>query len=1253
MDGQIVTHENLISTPPVPMPRTSPVSHAEINMDVRQIKKPVPLPRQNVLSSKKHNEKCDEDYTNSNKTSTESLEGAITKGYNTLTKSIKNELKSASGNVQEKSKAMIESTKIVSAKIERSVRGILSKRQSVATVQPAPSNEFKESTNIKVNRCNSLPGEDIFNSITFGSPIDTDNFNDEGCETNSEGGSPPPPEYPPPPLPDESVYDEVSAKSSNSGSHGDYYTCPSNVGSLPEVESIYEELPAMRQLSLFEGSDSSSSGNFDVQSLPDSRKNVSRSESWSFYDTVTIVPRLKSEPYENVTLHGNVVNLKSLSHSNVRVLPPSSIKPVTPLTTMGEILIPEKQHASSRERKISQPESVHSSMSVPNELYNNWKPLRSRNLHNEKATDREGKGRASKSVIFEFDPLYENVLQSAAVTENLRETESLPPYNTLDETDDFDDDFDTASLPVPPNRYDSITDDDGKKVMNIPNEVEYYLYHRKKSPPGKHDVSVNEDISGNEQVTAQSDSSPSESPERESSPGKRKTNLVRWTSMKRAIKMVTDGSHWSPGVMRRINRTKETTDHSEHKYENAVPLVERPNIKSLSGPLHSGFLFRSPSNGEKAKDFIQKWCQLAEGKLSYSVEKNGTNKDCIPLEKVLSIQIVRDIKTSNEGEDIHCMEISTTCKEKSHLLGSPGTTERRIWMQKLLESMTLAFPSRLTADYTRAGWCYLKEGIGGEWTAAWLLLQKRVLYHQSPKYSSKISEIDLRKARCIVLQDSEKVCVNTSESGPMILVDTPDQVLYLQMDNNRETKVWRQAIRAAAVDNGPTLTDQQLTKDDLPTIVDKCINFVYAHGSMSEGIYRRSGGNTSVTKLLASFQKDAWAVQLTRQEYTEYEVATVLKRFFRELPEPLLTTQLHKHLCNAAGVSCTDEEKISLYRSLLEQLPPVNFVTTRRLMGHLYFIHQQRERNLMPVDNLAAIWGPTLMHVESGVDANWSKRESEVICDLISLYPRLFLVDSEELAREQRMQEVLERYHGSSQQPPQPQKPSGDIKVWIHINSKDSGTCVSVTIGPQREAGDVCHELCNKMNVFSHELCLLESVLGGALIRPLHHSEKVLDTVLRWGYWDDADCRDNCLILVLNTILRDVAPLAKAPMAPSGELRFADLKSKSFKSYLFEFSQAKLSYYKDKLGSVKLGEWKIEDIVWYIGYEPKRNPQTRWAITYINKNNKPKRSKENPFFGWTLAGTTKEEQLKWMAALLIGEFPHCEILPKPQLNFLE
>jgi hypothetical protein len=73
-------------------------------------------------------------------------------------------------------------------------------------------------------------------------------------------------------------------------------------------------------------------------------------------------------------------------------------------------------------------------------------------------------------------------------------------------------------------------------------------------------------------------------------------------------------------------------------------------------------------------------------------------------------------------------------------------------------------------------------------------------------------------------------------------------------------------------------------------------------GSMSQGIYRRSGANSSITRLLALFQQDAWAVQLTRQEYSEYDVSSVLKRFLRDLPEPLLTVELHSQLCEIAGM---------------------------------------------------------------------------------------------------------------------------------------------------------------------------------------------------------------------------------------------------------------------------------------------------------------------------------------------------------------
>lgn len=57
---------------------------------------------------------------------------------------------------------------------------------------------------------------------------------------------------------------------------------------------------------------------------------------------------------------------------------------------------------------------------------------------------------------------------------------------------------------------------------------------------------------------------------------------------------------------------------------------------------------------------------------------------------------------------------------------------------------------------------------------------------------------------------------------------------------------------------------------------------------MSKGIYRVSGTSSNVNEILTQFRTDAWSTQLSRAKYTEYEVATALKRFFRDLPEPVM-----------------------------------------------------------------------------------------------------------------------------------------------------------------------------------------------------------------------------------------------------------------------------------------------------------------------------------------------------------------------------
>jgi len=65
-----------------------------------------------------------------------------------------------------------------------------------------------------------------------------------------------------------------------------------------------------------------------------------------------------------------------------------------------------------------------------------------------------------------------------------------------------------------------------------------------------------------------------------------------------------------------------------------------------------------------------------------------------------------------------------------------------------------------------------------------------------------------------------------------MLVDCPDCTLYLRMWTARETKVWCHIVRLEAHNNGANIDQQQLTKNDIPVIVEKCINFIFAHGTL-------------------------------------------------------------------------------------------------------------------------------------------------------------------------------------------------------------------------------------------------------------------------------------------------------------------------------------------------------------------------------------------------------------------------------------
>lgn len=71
-------------------------------------------------------------------------------------------------------------------------------------------------------------------------------------------------------------------------------------------------------------------------------------------------------------------------------------------------------------------------------------------------------------------------------------------------------------------------------------------------------------------------------------------------------------------------------------------------------------------------------------------------------------------------------------------------------------------------------------------------------------------------------------------------------------------------------------------------------------------------------------------------------------------------------------------------------------------------------------------------------------------------------------------------------------------------------------------------------------------------------------------------------------------------LTPNSELKFADRKTKSPKSYILELIDSKIIIMKrEKSSDVKFREINIDNILCYLGIEKKRDSNMRWGLTMI------------------------------------------------------
>ncbi|XP_034045605.1 rho GTPase-activating protein 44 isoform X9 [Thalassophryne amazonica] len=148
--------------------------------------------------------------------------------------------------------------------------------------------------------------------------------------------------------------------------------------------------------------------------------------------------------------------------------------------------------------------------------------------------------------------------------------------------------------------------------------------------------------------------------------------------------------------------------------------------------------------------------------------------------------------------------------------------------------------------------------------------------------------------------------------------------------------------------------------------IEACVTMLLECGMQEEGLFRVAPSASKLKKLKASLDCGV----LDAQEYAAdpHAIAGALKSYLRELPEPLMTTELYDEWIQASNIQDMDK-RLQALMATCEKLPTDNLNNFRYLIKFLDKLTAYQDANKMTPGNMAIVLGPNLLwtHTEPNI----------------------------------------------------------------------------------------------------------------------------------------------------------------------------------------------------------------------------------------------------------------------------------------------
>lgn len=177
-------------------------------------------------------------------------------------------------------------------------------------------------------------------------------------------------------------------------------------------------------------------------------------------------------------------------------------------------------------------------------------------------------------------------------------------------------------------------------------------------------------------------------------------------------------------------------------------------------------------------------------------------------------------------------------------------------------------------------------------------------------------------------------------------------VRKIENDKHRESfkKVFNVALSHQPLDgvqlsSGAVVHVPKFVKQAI-VVLDKHIN--------QEGLFRKAGSQARLKELVNRLD----CGNELGDKYHAVDIANSLKKYFRDLPEPIIPYAYHDLFVRCGMLKCSKIEAI-LMACLL--LPPAHLNTLAFFMDFLNKVSMHESQNKMGTDNLAKVIGPNIM----------------------------------------------------------------------------------------------------------------------------------------------------------------------------------------------------------------------------------------------------------------------------------------------------